>query len=831
MSVAQNIGLDEAKPKQISDSVKAEIIDKSNIVYLPGLKLKVKDYNDVWLSARVVEVDAQGKDVLIHFDGMATRSNEWIPMDSSRLKIMTQPPEEQTNTFQNVIAKRIDGTWCDAIIKTSHVYDKYTVLFDDGVTKTLKASKITKLSETPFQQIKTENTYVDIKQEHQDRNQKHSRCELFGHKKNSKDRKQKNETVVKEKLQKTETSSQNTDVIQTPEPAKVVVKTETQTLMEIPVNLIESDQNDSSILIGSLRVETEDGALKCPKGCKSFRTENFIKKHIRNYHKELVPYLDNLTPNVADLAYARTGGKPVENVVSKKSRQQTLPRNHVKLRTSSSCDIKEIPKAESEIQTKIDIKAERGNSNHEDSLSKISNLNSCTESPGTLFAMRKKDKKPHTGIKVLLPVRHSLSIVHNVPENFLPTNVEPEICRPSDLRGMKKRLTSESSIAPKSKKQRQFSEIDNSFSLSDDSVFDRDNTLGSSNKSSLLNNSELANSGASDTIPPAVGDTTLENDKLIKVEELSEEDIINCTCVEMEEDGLMIQCDLCQCWQHGVCNAMEQKQDVPDEYICYFCRKNDQVWLHKGTLPKLSAKVIDTEKDKQRSAMLKHAFDVMKMVLETKDVLHSLRVKINIAQNKDHPKLYLWAKSWSKIKIPSYENKPVPVLETIQDGNDNNKNSSTDIKIPSYENKPVPSLKTIKDENDNNDNSKIDNLPNTSDDLIKILGDDENEISLTSSMNLGLNDSSQSSIFESSEPLAPKPEAPIVSVECKSRLLKHIENLQEWVDWTLNFVEVQIEDLEKKFEWSPDTNDQYMHTSQTLLMILKDLKNMRNYPI
>ncbi|XP_023315236.1 PHD finger protein 20-like protein 1 isoform X3 [Trichogramma pretiosum] len=734
-------------------------MDKSNIVYLPGLKLEVKDYNDVWLSARVVEVDAQGKDVLIHFDDMATRSNEWIPMDSSRLKMTTQPPEEQTNTFQiseNVIAKRIDGTWCDGQIKTSHGNDK-----------------------------------------------------------------------------ETETSSQNADVIQTPEPARVVVKTKTQTLVEIPVNPIESDQNYSSIVIGSLRVKTKDGALKCPKGCKSFRTENFIKQHIKNYHKELVPYLDNLIPNVADLAYARTAGKPVEDIVSKKSRKQTLPPNHVKLRTSSTCDKKGISKAESESQTKIDIKAERGNSNHEDSLSEISNLNNCTASPGTSFDMRNKDKKARTGIKVLLPVRRSLSIVHNVPENFLPTNAEPEICRPSDLRGMKKRLTSESSIAPISKKQRQFSEIDNSFSLSDDSVFDRDDTLDSSNKSSFLNSSELANSSASDTIPPVVGDTILENDELIKVEELSEEDIVNCICCKMEEDGLMIQCDLCQCWQHGICNAIERKEDVPDEYICYFCRKNDQGWLHKGTLPKLSAVHINAEKDEQRSAMLKRAFDIMKMVLEIKDVLHSLRVKINIAQNKDHPKLYLWAKSWSKIKIPSYENKPVPLWETIQDGNDNNENSSTDIKIPSYENKPVPSLKTIKDENDNSVNAKIDNLPNTSDDdLIEILGEDENEISLTSSMNLGFNDSSQSSIFESSEePWAPKPEAPIVSVECKSRLLEHIENLQEWVDSTLNFVEVQIEDLEKKFEWSPETNDQYMHTSQTLLMVLRDLENVRNYSV
>ncbi|CAB0034280.1 unnamed protein product [Trichogramma brassicae] len=190
MPVAQNIGLDEAKPKQISDSIEVEIIDKSNIVYLPGLKLEVKDFNnDVWPSATVIDVDAQ--DVLIRFDDMATGPNEWISMDSSRLKMTTQPPDEQ----------------------------------------------------------------------------KPSRCELFGHEKNSKDTKQKSETVVKEELQETETSSQNADVIQTPEPAKVDVKTETQTLAETPeeVGILPELEELLDRLFASV-----------PAGCVEMRVSGFV---------------------------------------------------------------------------------------------------------------------------------------------------------------------------------------------------------------------------------------------------------------------------------------------------------------------------------------------------------------------------------------------------------------------------------------------------------------------------------------------------------------------------------------------------------------------------
>lgn len=87
------------------------------------------------------------------------------------------------------------------------------------------------------------------------------------------------------------------------------------------------------------------------------------------------------------------------------------------------------------------------------------------------------------------------------------------------------------------------------------------------------------------------------NGEMVKVEQLRREEIINCTCGYMEEDGLMIQCDLCLCWQHGHCNAIEREKDVPEKYICYICRHpyrqrpskkyfHDQDWIKEGKLPR-----------------------------------------------------------------------------------------------------------------------------------------------------------------------------------------------------------------------------------------------------
>jgi len=42
-------------------------------------------------SAKVVETDWDEREVLIHFDKWSSRFDEWIPMDSSRLRVLQTP--------------------------------------------------------------------------------------------------------------------------------------------------------------------------------------------------------------------------------------------------------------------------------------------------------------------------------------------------------------------------------------------------------------------------------------------------------------------------------------------------------------------------------------------------------------------------------------------------------------------------------------------------------------------------------------------------------------------------------------------------------------------
>lgn len=60
----------------------------------------------------------------------------------------------------------------------------------------------------------------------------------------------------------------------------------------------------------------------------------------------------------------------------------------------------------------------------------------------------------------------------------------------------------------------------------------------------------------------------------------------------------------------------------------------------------------------QRRNILKRSYDLSGSISLLSQVIHSLRVKVNIAEKKDHPKLWLWAKKW-------IEKKPTRLVEDM----------------------------------------------------------------------------------------------------------------------------------------------------------------------
>lgn len=61
--------------------------------FVPGSLLEARDFANNWFPSKVVEVDVEGREVLVHFQNWSSRYDEWISMDSARLRPVTNQSE------------------------------------------------------------------------------------------------------------------------------------------------------------------------------------------------------------------------------------------------------------------------------------------------------------------------------------------------------------------------------------------------------------------------------------------------------------------------------------------------------------------------------------------------------------------------------------------------------------------------------------------------------------------------------------------------------------------------------------------------------------------
>ncbi|XP_028673959.1 PHD finger protein 20-like protein 1 isoform X1 [Erpetoichthys calabaricus] len=133
-------------------------------------------------------------------------------------------------------------------------------------------------------------------------------------------------------------------------------------------------------------------------------------------------------------------------------------------------------------------------------------------------------------------------------------------------------------------------------------------------------------------------------------------EIVRCICEMDEENGFMIQCEECMCWQHSVCMGLLE-DSIPEQYICYICRdppgqrwsakyRHDKDWLSKGHMYGLS--FLKENYSHQNAKKIVSTHQLLADIYSVKKVLHGLHLKMDILKNKQNPNLHLWARSWSK---------------------------------------------------------------------------------------------------------------------------------------------------------------------------------------
>ncbi|XP_035906255.1 uncharacterized protein LOC118509589 [Anopheles stephensi] len=433
---------------------------------------------------------------------------------------------------------------------------------------------------------------------------------------------------------------------------------------------------NTEVNIGSVKVKIIDNLFQCPEeDClKTFRKENHLQIHIKHYHKELAKGLGDI-PNMQDLAALRT---PIELLdspkpVSRKSHAASTPKAAVPpvvvKQEKMEEDEQVPPEAVTEATPTVDSKPIK-----EDVLKSPKNVEA--DKP----AADKPDMKETAELGEAQGGGQETSAEGSAPSTSTPAaSAKPK--PPSkvtkiklfsqkkasgDMKKIRHGMVSKKKSS-KSKKSRRSRPARRSAAVNRTAPAIRTNDAslhGSypyGNYSGTFHN-EMSGGFYDDSINASVGGTTAgvvdENGEVIKIVRMRKEEIINCICKVTEEDGLMVQCEMCLCWQHAFCQNIRSNSEVPETYVCSICRypyrgrtskryAHDQDWLYEGKLAVAKYHAANS-KHTQRFDILKNSHTLTGNLLELKRFMHSLQMKINIAEKKDHPKMYLWSKKWEK---------------------------------------------------------------------------------------------------------------------------------------------------------------------------------------
>lgn len=608
-------------------------------------------------------------------------------------------------------------------------------------------------------------------------------------------------------------------VSKTPLKTAPIIEEPNQNPNESADSILNKTEKDDFVMMGSIKVNIIENLFRCPEeSCgKNFRKENHLQIHIKHYHKEIAEGL-GVCPNMQDLAYLRTVGTPNDEPLPKnhlpnqqffeKVHQHDIQNRH----TRKSVGGENVAHEQIDDQTMLKIQQviespapntetpKRKSTDADDKLQSSDDLSlrDTDQNTSQLSMVLKTEIKSEVETSTSTPKpRSGNSRPHFGQYRRKPGKSRTKITKPK-VRRTPNKVKPPAPVPEKVADNNFTTECDetrHSFG-SPESAFKRQKlqhqnySVDSGQDTNSQNNSSLAEADHSQS-PKYIN----EDGEVIKIVRMRQEEIINCICTFPEEDGLMIQCELCLCWQHGICNGIERESEVPEKYICYICRyphggrnsmkyKHDQEWLFEGRLPTIKSN--DNPTREHRSHILKQTHKLTGNLLELKTFLHSLKIKISIAERKDHPKMYLWSKKWETSPVrPEITGVERITRQKIEDER-SIKCEGTEIKLTNPELGEI-----LQDTKENVEKSeekmKIENKVDENAEMLAGL------LQTPGGTNIDLiKDNKKINSNDAQTPNIPLPEAPIDPTECQHRLLEHIHKQQSTAMQRLQSIEDQI---------------------------------------
>lgn len=108
-------------PKQsttIEQKLKTVETTTGVLTFAPNTKIEALDFNQEWTPAKIVEVDYQENEVLVHFENHSSQYDEWIGMNSSTLRAFREEPKieekKKPPAEKFSVGERVMAAWCDS---------------------------------------------------------------------------------------------------------------------------------------------------------------------------------------------------------------------------------------------------------------------------------------------------------------------------------------------------------------------------------------------------------------------------------------------------------------------------------------------------------------------------------------------------------------------------------------------------------------------------------------------------------------------------------------------------------------------------------------------
>ncbi|KAJ2730552.1 Histone deacetylase complex subunit [Coemansia sp. BCRC 34962] len=113
--------------------------------------------------------------------------------------------------------------------------------------------------------------------------------------------------------------------------------------------------------------------------------------------------------------------------------------------------------------------------------------------------------------------------------------------------------------------------------------------------------------------------------------------VVRCVCGERNDGELMIQCEICQVWQHTLCMGIRDEAHIPDKYYCEKCHPQDHPFINSRprTMVLAEASAVGASTMMRRSAVM--AVAKMTAREEYRSAAAAAAIAASVAAAATHP--------------------------------------------------------------------------------------------------------------------------------------------------------------------------------------------------